>query len=204
MKQQLQNQTPDQRRQSLLGDFPAAALKRTAEVEAPELAKRLKSGFYATLMVSLSQKELQEKRGRRPGHQHASEWLSRRELETLKEVVDLPVTAMIVEEKAAEVSTRPRRKDVQGAYVQHGDRLYQVPWPEERMYAWKNFVHQDRLARRACQIFLLKMKANGKELDPRHFSPDEKVQDDKSDEAEWLSWIRNKVVQLVPPERAKK
>ena len=93
MKQQLQNQTPDQRRQSLLGDFPAAALKRTAEVEAPELAKRLKSGFYATLMVSLSQKELQEKRGRRPGHQHASEWLSRRELETLKEVVDLPVTA---------------------------------------------------------------------------------------------------------------
>ena len=93
---------------------------------------------------------------------------------------------------------------MQGAYVQHGDRLYQVPWPEERMYAWKNFVHQDRLARRACQIFLLKMKANGKELDPRHFSPDEKVQDDKSDEAEWLSWIRNKVVQLVPPERAKK
>lgn len=88
MKQQLQNQTPSQRRHALLDDFPAAALKRTAEEDTPQLAKRLKSSFYTTLMVSSSQKELQEKKGRQQEPQHASEWLSKRELQALKEVCD--------------------------------------------------------------------------------------------------------------------
>ena len=100
--------------------------------------------------------------------------------------------------------SNPEKEKVKGAYGQHGDRLYQVPWPEEQMHVWKDFIHQDRLARRACQVFILKMKASGKELDPKHFSPDEKAQFDKSDQAEWLSWTRNKVVEVVPPDRSKR
>lgn len=49
--------------------------------------------FYATLSVSLLQQQLHELKGRRAQKERANEWLSRKELATLREVVDLPVTA---------------------------------------------------------------------------------------------------------------
>lgn len=45
------------------------------------------------------------------------------------------------------------------------------------------------------------MKASGKELDPRCFDEREKAVFDISDLAEWQSWIKNQVVEVVPPER---
>ena len=56
-----------------------------------------------------------------------------------------------------------------------------------------------------CQeVFLLKMKASGKELDPRFFSDEEKAAFDASDQKEWKAWLDNKVVQLLSPEEAKR
>ena len=55
-----------------------------------------------------------------------------------------------------------------------------------------------------CEAFVLKAKANGKELDPRHFSPEEKEAFDLSDEKEWQAWVKNEVVQELSASEAKK
>ena len=59
-------------------------------------------------------------------------------------------------------------------------------------------------ATRATEAFLLRMKASGKELDPRHFDNEEAKQFEKSDLAEWEAWEKNKVVQRLSPEEARR
>lgn len=46
-------------------------------------------------------------------------------------------------------------------------------------------------------------KANGKELDPRHFSPEERKAFQEADKKEWSSWVKNQVVRRLTPEEAK-
>ena len=54
------------------------------------------------------------------------------------------------------------------------------------------------------EAFLLKMKTNGRELDPRLFSTEEEVAFDASDSKEWQAWLDSKVVQLLSPEEARR
>lgn len=68
----------------------------------------------------------------------------------------------------------------------------------------RKFFNQSNLQQEAIETFLLKMKTSGKELDAKRFDAREKALFDASDAAEWKSWIDNKVVQYIPPERARK
>ena len=60
-------------------------------------------------------------------------------------------------------------------------------------------LSEDSLVKEA---FLLKMKANGKELDPQFFSKDEAQAFEESDEKEWQAWIHNKVVSRLSSDEA--
>ena len=60
------------------------------------------------------------------------------------------------------------------------------------------FLQREEADQKVCETFLLRMKASGKELDPRHFNFDEQEKFREADSAEWLSWIKNGVVEVVP------
>ncbi|OLQ12139.1 Transposon Ty1-DR1 Gag-Pol polyprotein [Symbiodinium microadriaticum] len=49
------------------------------------------------------------------------------------------------------------------------------------------------------QAFILKMKANGKELDPKFFDGAEQKAFDKADQKEWQAWLDNKVIEQLDP-----
>lgn len=76
------------RRRHLLDDFPRAALKRGQdEFEEPPLAKRVKSSFYATVMLAVSQHDLPNRCAAMfssPAERRANEWVSRSELRRLR------------------------------------------------------------------------------------------------------------------------
>ncbi|CAE8613639.1 unnamed protein product, partial [Polarella glacialis] len=54
------------------------------------------------------------------------------------------------------------------------------------------------------QPFLLKLKASGKELDPRFFDQTEAAAFLESDKQEWSQWIRNNTVRILTPAEASK
>lgn len=96
-----------------------------------------------------------------------------------------------------------QQKQRNEVYVQDGDVMYRISWPAEKIDVWKDFVQAEEKDRQACETFLLRMKASGKELDPKHFEEEEWVKFRESDRAEWLSWIKNQVVQVVPKSEEK-
>ena len=62
---------------------------------------------------------------------------------------------------------------------------------------WNN---QDR----ALGVYLLKLKASGKELDPKYFDSKEQASFEDADRKEWMAWINNSCVRLLTPEEAQK
>lgn len=46
--------------------------------------------------------------------------------------------------------------------------MYAMPFEDTKL--WQAFVEREEETRVASEALLLKMKANGKELDPRHFN----------------------------------
>ena len=54
------------------------------------------------------------------------------------------------------------------------------------------------------EAFLLRLKASGKELDPRFFNSDEQKAFDAADAAEWQAWTKNSVVKRLNPEQARR
>ncbi|CAE7449079.1 TY1B-PR1 [Symbiodinium sp. CCMP2592] len=54
------------------------------------------------------------------------------------------------------------------------------------------------------EAFLLRLKANGKELDPRYFSSEEAKAFDASDAVEWQAWEKNNVVRKLSAEQARR
>ena len=249
----------EERRRQLLDDLPRAALKRgLEEEESNPLAKRVKSSFYAMVMLAVSQQDLPARCSAmlsEPSGQRGNEWLPRRELRRLRRMLDLPITsarwhiaprktlqkvpgpgkgrvtvllgeepgvALLVEESAQEASQRPKRRapfrwrgltmfvaegsldePCQGAYVQRGEQVLRLNWPVEKQFLWDDFVRREQLMRKACEVFVLKMKANGKELDSRHFDCREQEAFREADRKEWESWIKNEVIEIVPPERSR-
>ena len=57
---------------------------------------------------------------------------------------------------------------------------------------------------RVKEVFLLRMKNSGKELDPRHFDQKERTEFDLSDQKGWESWLENQTVRILEPEEASK
>lgn len=54
------------------------------------------------------------------------------------------------------------------------------------------------------EVFFLKLKARGEELDPRYFDAVEKKALQAAYKDDWAQWIRNTVVRRVPAQAAKK
>ena len=48
------------------------------------------------------------------------------------------------------------------------------------------------------EVYQLRMKSSGKELDLAFFGPAERAAYGVSDAAEWLQWVKNKCTRLVP------
>ena len=135
-----------------------------------------------------------------------------------------PGMALLVEETSLEVCEHPRRRapfpwrgmtlfikepqeefeEQELVFVEHGDVMYQVPFPKEHQALWTQFLKQEEVDQKVCDTFLLRMKTSGKELDPRYFNFDEQEKFRQADSAEWLSWIKNGVVEVVPKHLASK
>jgi len=95
----------------------------------------------------------------------------------------------------------PEQTDTQ-AYIQVGDAMYAMPFEDTKL--WQAFVEREEETRVASEALLLKMKANGKELDPRHFNQEEASAFRKSDQAEWRSWGDNHVLKRLSAGEAAK
>ncbi|CAE7368424.1 RE2, partial [Symbiodinium sp. KB8] len=103
---------------------------------------------------------------------------------------------------------KERQRQLRGArsgekvFVASDQGVFQVTVPsQEVMQAAFADVAESVLR---TQAFILKMKANGKELDPKFFNETEKAAFDKSDRKEWQAWLDNHVIeQLSPAEAAK-
>ena len=54
------------------------------------------------------------------------------------------------------------------------------------------------------EVFVLRNKLNLKELDPKYFDEKEWKAFREADKAEWDSWIKNKVVNVLTPDQEKK
>ena len=134
-----------------------------------------------------------------------------------------PDNVFIVEESPEETSQHPRRRapfawrgmtfflkesppsaEEHKTYVQLPDGIYEAKLgPEERRifeHLWVEDLHDHLLA----EVMLLKLKQNGKELDPKYFDEKEKKEFRESDAKEWQQWVRNHVVKrLTKDEEAK-
>ena len=97
----------------------------------------------------------------------------------------------------------PKRKDqVFTTYIQFPDGIYQkkMNWDQRRAFEvqWVEDI-KDFLV---SEIMMQKLKASGKELDPKFFDELERKAFDASDKNEWKQWLQNQVVQKVPPAEA--
>ena len=129
-------------------------------------------------------------------------------------------SAMVCQETAEEVKQHPRRK---GAHSWGDDLVFELidPLPQEHgvfvelpsgvfeakvtdLQTWMALREAEEDDRRFCEAFLLKNKANGKELDPRFFNHEERQAFNESDKKEWMSWLKNKVVRRLTDEEASK
>ena len=139
-----------------------------------------------------------------------------------------PGMALLVQEEAHEVQNKPRRRapflwrgltvfvaeeeeprkkehsETVEVYVQEGGVMYGIPWKEADLDLWCSFVRLEQAKMLACETYLLRMKENGKELDPRSFDEQEWKHFREADQKEWLSWVKNKVVRVVPRQEAQR
>jgi hypothetical protein len=71
----------------------------------------------------------------------------------------------------------------------------------ETHYAdWNHRAEKTEAQQIAQEIYLLTMKASGKELNPRAFNSDEQAAFNEADAQEWRQWIKNGVVKILTRE----
>ncbi|CAE7293140.1 unnamed protein product, partial [Symbiodinium sp. KB8] len=136
-----------------------------------------------------------------------NEWLKKGEIQQLSELLDIPLTSarlhrdpqqvLRAEEKPEDVAKRPEEGPPSSPSEQ-GEGAEPRSCP--RCLAFAD-VRDNILSSHA---FLLKMKANGKELDPRFFDETERRAFDKSDQKEWQAWLDNHVIEQLGPDAARK
>eukprot|EP00434_Breviolum_minutum_P025436 symbB.v1.2.022474.t1/scaffold1996.1/size93170/9 len=128
-------------------------------------------------------------------------------------------TGMICQETAEDMRLRPRRRSAaewkgmtlflrkekpmqKSTYVEMPDGVYEVMVTNYE--DWKKLWISEDGNQAFCEAYLLLNKANGKELDPKHFDQGEKEKFEEADRKEWMSWIENKVVRRLSPEEIQK
>ena len=128
-------------------------------------------------------------------------------------------TGMICQETAEDMRLRPRRRSAaewkgmtlflrkeksmeKSTYVEMPDGVYEVMVTNYE--DWKKLWISEDENQAFCEAYLLLNKANGKELDPKHFDQSEKEKFQEADRKEWMSWIENKVVRRLSPEEIQK
>ena len=130
--------------------------------------------------------------------------------------------AVICHEKADEVKKKPKastpmkwrgmtmflkeekkkEEEPDFAHVQIHEALYKMCVPDGDV--WKSFVRREKDLEIGAEALLLKLKASGKELDPKHFNEVEKEEFRKSDMKEWQSWVDNEVLERLTAQEAAK
>ena len=128
--------------------------------------------------------------------------------------------AMVCHETAEDVRHRPQRKSPypwkgmtlfvkeqedkkEGlTYFEMPDGIYQAKVDDLKQ--WQQVTEEELDKQAYFEAFLLQNKINGKELDPRLFSEDERKKFQESDLKEWKSWLQNGVVKRLTEEETKK
>lgn len=78
--------------------------------------------------------------------------------------------------------------------------MYAAPCPD--IQVWEDFVKREKELAIASEALVLRLKASGKELDPKYFDEAETEAFKISDTSEWASWVQNDVLQRLSPEEA--
>ena len=129
-------------------------------------------------------------------------------------------TAMVCEEGPDDVKKHPKKKvphEWMGMTLftkegvrekKPGNAYVELPWGVYQVSVgdidqWQKLSQEEVENQAFSEAFLLISKANGKELDPRHFDEKEKAAFDEADKKEWTSWVRNRVVRRLTPEEVK-
>ena len=90
-------------------------------------------------------------------------------------------------------------------YVQLGEDTFKTTLKsEEDCIKWKELVRREKVWQKYRQVLLLKLKASGKELDPRWFNEEETKAFKDSDRSEWEAWVKNGVIERLTPEQGSK
>lgn len=96
---------------------------------------------------------------------------------------------------------RPVEEEKEGkGYVEVKGKIYEVLVSERTR--WLELV-EEKERQLYHEVLLLKLKASGKELDPKWFNFEEAKKFQESDKKEWEAWIRNGVVRRLTSEEAK-
>ena len=136
-----------------------------------------------------------------------------------------PSMALLVQEEEEDMRRNPRRKapflwrgmtmfleveekkeepPMKEVYVEQGGKIYGTSWDPQKADVWHGFIREEEKKRQIYETFLLRMKQNGKELDPKFFDKDEMESFKEADRKEWQSWVDNGVMRLLTQEEAKK
>lgn len=88
--------------------------------------------------------------------------------------------------------------DSTSAYIQLGDRVFEQNLGSlEDKQKWQELVKHEEERQSYQEILALKLKASGKELDPRWFNEEEVKAFQDSDRVEWEAWINNGVARRL-------
>ena len=132
-----------------------------------------------------------------------------------------PSITFIVEENAAEVARKPKRKtaffwtgltmfhrppeqQIHAFYLEVPKGLMEVKLPTPAASEFRQLWAEEVKDLLVADALVLRLKENKKELDPRFFDAEEKAAFDKSDQKEWSQWLANKVVRFLTPAEAAK
>ena len=86
------------------------------------------------------------------------------------------------------------------AVIQVGNEVFAARCLDPEL--WKSFVRREKELEIASEALVLRLKASGKELNPRYFDEAESQAFRKSDQKEWDSWVKNQVLQRLTPAEA--
>jgi hypothetical protein len=243
-------------REQLLDDVPGSVKRRLEFTQEgqdshPVKKQRVHEGLTVHAMMGAA-----EESGRQ------NEWVSRYELDLLKKLTGLPVTAarihraprkrmqkppkmisrarlsillgedpgdiFVVEETAAQVKEQPRRKagfawrgatlffredagpppkrngQLFATKIQFPNGIYEVMLTWEERRAFETQYIEDVKDVLLAEVMLQKLKASGKELDPKAFDAEERKAFDAADTQEWKQWLQNGVVRKLTTAEAAK
>ena len=91
----------------------------------------------------------------------------------------------------------------QCAYIQVGKDVFQKELKDaDEANAWQELLEREHQWQKYREVLLLKMKASGKELDPKWFNEEEAEAFKDSDLREWEAWIDNGVIKRLTPTEA--